>query len=142
MLGKGGGELLIYQNMLYLYVVLQNMLNRHLNLLEKISAIQNDSHMSETEYDMSGIITNETKEELVNDVAERFEIKTGSLKVRGRNHTNSMRSTESKSLENLLQNRRQETDSKIRRRIDGSSKFYVHKRTRKQIFSTGMVPRF
>ena len=115
------------------------MLNKHLQLTQKISGLRDDSCMSEPEYDMSGIITNASKEELVNDVAERFEIKTGSLKARGRNHSNSMRSTESKSLDNLLQNRRQETGSKIKRRIGGSSKFYVNKPNRKQIFSTGMV---
>ena len=87
---------------------------------------------------MSGIITSETKEELVTGVAERFEIKTGSLKTRGVRHKSSMRSTESKSLDNLLQTRRPETESKIKRRF-GSSKFYVNKPTRKQIFDTGML---
>lgn len=114
------------------------MLDRHENLRRKLSNSQDDGQTSESssEYDMSGIITSESKEELVTDVAERFEIKTASLKGR-RVIRNSMRATESKSLDNLLQNRRQETDSKIRRRF-GSSKFYVNKATRKQVFDTGM----
>ena len=115
------------------------MMDRHQDLVHKKSSIWDDSQNSESsiEYDMSGIITSESKEELFTDVAERFEIKTGSLKAKSVRHNNSIRSTESKSLDNLLQNRRQETDSKIKRRF-GSSKFYVNKPTRKKIFDTGM----
>ena len=116
------------------------MLSKHEELREKIANINNDGQNSESsiEHDISGIITSESRGELVNDVAERFEIKTGSLKARGIRHSQSMRSTESKSLDNLLQNRRPETDSKIKRRF-GSSKFYVKQPTRKQIFDTGML---
>jgi hypothetical protein len=118
------------------------MLNRHEDLRQKIVNVQDDGQTSESsvEYDMSGIIRNERAEELVTDVAERFEIKTGSLKARGVRN-NSMRTTESKSLDNLLQNRRPETDSKIIRRF-GSSKFYVKKAKAKQIFDTGLHWKF
>lgn len=116
-------------------------MNKHENLRRKVCNIKDVKENSESsiEYDISSIITSESKEELVTDVAERSEIKTGSLKARGSRRGNSMRSTESKSLDNLLQNRRLETDSKIKRRF-GSSKFYVHKPSRKQIFDTGRFP--
>ncbi|XP_028414311.1 myotubularin-related protein 13-like isoform X2 [Dendronephthya gigantea] len=117
-----------------------NMLDKHQDLLRKRSNIPDDGQNSESsiEYDISCIITSESKEELFTDVAERFEIKTGSLKAKNVRNNNSMRSTESKSLDNLLQNRRQETDSKIKRRF-GSSKFYVNKPTRKKFFDTALA---
>ncbi|XP_046848930.1 myotubularin-like [Xenia sp. Carnegie-2017] len=110
-----------------------NMLGKHQDLQEKIQS-KNDCSNSESsaEYDMGALVTSESKEDLVNDVAERFELKTGSLKPKGSKRLTSIRSRESKSLEDLLQTRRHNTSSIIKRRF-GSSKFYVDKSTRRTL---------
>ena len=114
------------------------MLGKHQDLQEKIQS-KNDCSNSESsaEYDMGALVTSESKEDLVNDVAERFELKTGSLKPKGSKRLTSIRSRESKSLEDLLQTRRHNTSSIIKRRF-GSSKFYVDKSTRRTLCGPGI----
>ena len=89
------------------------------------------------------MISSEAKEAVINNVLDVHnsvapEVKSASLKAsKSVRHINSIRTLESRSLDNLLESRRPETQSKTKRRM-GSSKFYVKKPTRKQDFETGM----
>lgn len=121
------------------------LLNKYIGLVNKMSELQDDGVSSESsfELDISSMLSTEANDGLIKDVFEGNnstapEIKSGSLKTP--KHRESARSLESRSLDNLLGNRRVETQSKIRRVLGSTkSRFYVHKPPRKEAFSSALA---
>ena len=124
------------------FVIFQGYLNKYNGLLKKCNQ-QDDGQRpdSSVEHDMSSMISSEAKPEIINDVFGTEELtppqKSGSLKhKRPLPYSNSVRTVESRSLDNLLETRRPTTQSKTKRRL-GSSKFYVSNMKTKDVFQKG-----
>ena len=104
---------------------------------------ETSSVSSTDQHDISAMISNQAKPEIINDVFDKHESvqpkKSGSLKTTrlAVQCSNTARTLESRSLDNLLEIRRPQTQSQTKKRL-GSKKCYVNQPKTKDIFVNGI----